>query len=188
MKPYPFYDWVETARAEIEERGETPVALGFEPSGAELAHPQRSFTTEKVAPENPDPAGRIHRDKDGFITARTVVVPSRVKPGKAVRVHVLLTPDAAKSAHWNNEVEDTVLWVDPATGWEVDRQRLSAPRPEEAISSETRRLEFELRAPVDAEPGMVTVPAYALYYVCEDIDGKCLYRRQDLHLEIPIVR
>ena len=30
-KPYPFYDWVEVARAEIQARGEEPVALSVEP-------------------------------------------------------------------------------------------------------------------------------------------------------------
>ena len=32
----------------------------------------------------------------------------------------------------------------------------------------------------------MTVPAYALYYVCEDIDGTCLYRRQDVSLEVEL--
>ena len=34
-KPYPFYDWVETAREEIRARGETPSPLRVEPAGAE---------------------------------------------------------------------------------------------------------------------------------------------------------
>jgi hypothetical protein len=55
------------------------------------------------------------------------------------------------------------------------------------VSEEPRRVEFELHIPEDAEPGPVEVPAYALYYVCEDVDGTCLYRRQDLSLSLEVV-
>ena len=34
-KPYPFYDWVESAQAEIRERGETPVDLTVPLTGAD---------------------------------------------------------------------------------------------------------------------------------------------------------
>ena len=32
-----------------------------------------------------------------------------------------------------------------------------------------------------------TIPAYTLYYVCEDVGGACLYRRQDLAIEVNVV-
>jgi hypothetical protein len=31
------------------------------------------------------------------------------------------------------------------------------------------------------------IPGYALYYVCEDVEGLCLYRRQDLELQFTVV-
>ena len=37
-------------------------------------------------------------------------------------------------------------------------------------------------------PESTVVPAYALYYVCEDVDGLCLYRRQDLSIPIRVRR
>ena len=48
-----------------------------------------------------------------------------------------------------------------------------------------RRVELEVHAGEDVEsPGRLR--GYALYYVCEDVDGTCLYRRQDIAVEIPI--
>lgn len=184
-KPYSFYDWVLQARKEIEERGETPSPLSVEPAGAEFANPSQSFETDQAALENPDPQGRIHRD-DRFIEVETTVVPSRLEPASPGRVHVVMRPNLSRQAHWNNEAEDLVLWVDPPPGWQIDRQRHSLPRPPQLVSQEERRIEFELRSP-EGFAGTATVPAYALYYVCEEIDGTCLYRRQDIEVEVQVV-
>jgi hypothetical protein len=47
-------------------------------------------------------------------------------------------------------------------------------------------VELELRAPEGAGPGVVQIPAYALYYVCEDVNGVCMYRRQDVTLRLRV--
>ena len=60
------------------------------------------------------------------------------------------------------------------------------PLPPEAVSLEERRAEFELHCGDDAEPGRRTIRGYALYYVCEDVGGVCLYRRQDFNLAVEI--
>ncbi len=120
-KPYPFYDWVPEARAAIEARGEIPVALLVEPRGAELAEPAKVFETSEAESAEPDPEGRIHRDERPLIRMETVVVPSRLSSGESARVHVVLRPDKALKAHWNNEVDELVLWVSPPEGWRVDR-------------------------------------------------------------------
>jgi len=60
------------------------------------------------------------------------------------------------------------------------------PNVPQPVSGEPRSVEFELRAPSGAQPGMVKVPAYALYGVCEGPSGTCLYRRADLMAEIEI--
>ena len=188
MKPYPFYDWVPQARKDIVARGETPHELLVEPSGSEFAKPSRSFSAEATRQENPDPLGRINRDKEGFVSVETVVVPAAVQPGKAVRVHVKMRPNVSIKAHWNNEADDTEMWIDPPAGWEIDQRRhkVGIP-PDAAVSLETRTIEFELKVPDDAKPGEFTLPAYALYYVCEDINGVCLFRRQDLSISVNVV-
>jgi len=196
-KPYPFYDWVPRARAEITARGETPVAITVEPSGAEFAQPSKVFVEAEAAAETaggPDPDGRIARDDAGFITVETVAVPAVVKPGSAVRVHVIFRPatsakahwNKSANAHWNNEAEEMSLWVDPPEGWAVSRRGQTVPNAATAVSREDRAIEFELRVPADAPAGTVVVSAYTLYNVCEDADGVCLYRRKDLAIEITI--
>jgi hypothetical protein len=186
QKPYAFYDWVEQARTDIRARGEQPAPLRVEPGETELAG-RRDFTPDRGA-ENPDPDGRIDRDT-GLILAEATVVPASLAAGAAGRVHVVLRPNEKLKAHWNNEVDRTRLWIDPPAGWSVDRQLVvSSEAPSAAASTETRRLEFELRAPADAKAGEVTIPAYALYYVCEDEDGACLYRRQDIPIRVTVAK
>ena len=59
-KPYPFYDWVPTARAAIEARGAAPVPLEVEPGGAEFAEPAETFVTADETVSEPDPDNRIY--------------------------------------------------------------------------------------------------------------------------------
>lgn len=184
-KPYSFYDWVRNARREIEARGEIPAQLVVEPGGAEFAYPSESFQTAETIKEEPDLGGRIFRDEKNFIKVETTVVPSSVGAGETARVHLVFRPNLQIKAHWNNEVDDLVLWVDAPEGWQVDNPYLTVANPPDVVSQETRKIEFELRSP--EKPGAsVTIPAYALYYVCEDITGTCLYRRQDIPLQVQV--
>ncbi|MEW5975775.1 MAG: hypothetical protein AB1898_08210 [Acidobacteriota bacterium] len=185
-KPYPFYDWVPSARQEIQARGETPAPLLVEPDGAEYASPVKSFSSEPTAGRKPDAQGRVLRDKEGFIQIETAVVPGATAPGDSLRVHLTFRPDLRKKAHWNNEAEDLVLWVDPPPGWKVSSQHLSFPNPKTAVSQEIRRIEFELKCPEKTQAGSVRIPGYALYYVCEDVNGTCLYRRQDVVVPVQV--
>jgi hypothetical protein len=180
-KPYSFYDWVLEARADIIERGDTPHPLPVEPGGAEYADRAREITTEGDGATEPDPEGRIDRDLDGLVRIKPVDVPSTAAGDRARRVHIRLSP--TEQAHWNNEVEPLEVWIDPPAGWTADARRRTAPQGQGAVSSETRTVEFELEPPADAA-GPLLVPGYALYYVCEDADGTCLYRRQDFVIEI----
>ena len=182
-KPYPFYDWVETARREIAARGETPVKLAVDPRGAEIAQPAKRFAADAGDATRPDPNGRIRRDEKGLIRFEQTVVPAAIEPGGTARVHLVFRPATRIEAHWNNEAGDLEVWIDPPAGWRVDRRRLSVPNPPELVSDEPRRLELELESPADFS-GTATVPGYALYYVCEDVKGTCLYRRKDLALEV----
>jgi len=183
-KPYPFYDWVPTARAEIQARGETPPDLIAEPVGAEIAQPIRSFDAALPEEGEPDSEGKILRDEGTFVRAYTTVVPHTLQPGKSARVHVEFRPHG-KDAHWNNEAGGMTLWIDVPDGWSIDRQRIERPNPPQPVSMEPRRIEFEIQTPKGAS-GVVQLQAYALYYVCEGENGACLYRRQDLQVPITI--
>jgi hypothetical protein len=186
-KPYPFYDWVETAVAEIRARGEQPVVLGVLPTGGERARPAADFAVDSRDEQPPDADGRIHRDTLSLILADVTVVPPRVKPGGSVRAYVTLRPNVERKAHWNNEGEPLRLWVDGPPGWQVEPRLLSASQGEKPETSEPRRLEFEARAAEDAR-GPTKLEAYALYYVCEDVEATCRYLRQDIPVVVEVGR
>jgi hypothetical protein len=101
---------------------------------------------------------------------------------------VVFRPNLAIKAHWNNEVDGLVFWVDPPRGWAVDQRRQTVPNPPILVSQELRKVEFEIRAPEGTRPGAHFIPGYALYYVCEDVNGVCLYRRQNVSVEVRVDR
>ena len=183
-KPYPFYDWVSAAGQQISERGETPVELTVKLSGAEIAKPFGSFHNSGQTKAEPDPEGRIVRDQGQYIKVDHVVVKSTATDGRAARVHVRFAPNQLNKAHWNNEVGQLELWVSAPSGWEISSRFFTVPNPKTVVSLESRDIEFEIRGKELPESGKLTVLAYALYYVCEDVDGTCLYRRQDLSIEV----
>lgn len=178
MKPYPFYDWVPQARADIRKRGEEPIQLAVEPGGAEIAKPNRNFDS-KLATDEPDPQGRINRDTL-LIAASTVTVPARTKPGATTRVHVTFRPN--DDAHWNNEAEPAQVWITAPDGWKLERNRFELAQAKQAESVEARTFEFEVKLPKDATDAKLQ--GYALYYVCEDKEGKCLYLRRDFEVTV----
>lgn len=182
MKPYPFYDWVELATAEIRKRGEEPIKLSVPPSGAEIALPSRAKLTVSNTASEPDPRDAIDRDRGILIANHSVVVPGKIKAGANLRVHLEWQPN--KLAHWNNEAEPVAVWLDLPVDWAADNQLWTLPQPNEIESREARRLEFELQSPQDAKS--ITLQGYAVYYVCEEVGGQCLYRRQDFSISVEV--
>lgn len=185
-KPYPFYDWVEQARRDIASRGETPVPLNVDPAGAELAGPAKEIARAATQPTEPDPKGRITRDTTPLASAEITVVPPLVRPGQAVRVHVVFRPNPRANGHWNNEGDPFVVWINPPAGWTISERRLTCPSLPKPISEEVRKVEFEVQAPTDASPGIVRMSGYALYGVCKTDEGTCLYRRSDWAISIEV--
>jgi tetratricopeptide (TPR) repeat protein len=178
-KPYPFYDWVPAARKEITARGETPTSLSVEPGGAEFAKPLKRFAASSDTPSNPDPRKRIAPDKEGFIRIESTSVPSTKGSSPALRVHLVFRPNAENKAHWNNEAEGVIVWIDALNGWQLGRQKQEIPNDAGAVSDKPRSLEIELMGDRGAKNAATTLKGYALYYACEDVDGVCVYRRQD---------
>ena len=184
-KPYPFYDWVDRAAEEIAERGEEPVALEVMPSGAEIAQPAREFEVTQDDERPPDPEGRINRDRDGLVEVEVTVVPARVRPGQAARVHVSFLPDDSRKAHWNNESTPAAALGRRPRGLAGVEPIAHGPPGRPARADEVRRLDFEVEVPPSAS-GRTRLPAYALYNVCEDVGGVCRFLRQDLVVEVEV--
>jgi tetratricopeptide (TPR) repeat protein len=186
-KPYAFYDWIEAAEKDLRARGQKPVALAVRPVGAEIARPLQALPAPRAGARGPDPDGKVQRDKDWLVRAEVTVAPARVRPGRAVRVQVVLRLDPKKQAHWNNEAEPLRLWVDPPAGWQVSGRLLQAPAARQAVSGEDRVLDFEIQAPGEAR-GKVRLGAYALYHVCDERGGRCRFLRLDVPIELTVKR
>lgn len=187
-KPYPFYDWVPQARCDIQSRGESPIELVVEPHGAEYAQPASEIQTERAMDKDsePDPETQVQADNRGLVDVETVVIPSAPRPGDSARIHLILTPDHARDAHWNNEAGYSELWVDPPPGgWKINNNHQHLPVGPGDVSDETRHLELEVTVPDTAET-TETLNGYLLYYVCEGAAGVCVYLRHDLEIPIPI--
>lgn len=184
-KPYPFYDWIEEARAAIRARGETPIALAAEPTGAEIAAPLRALAPAAAAVE-PDPDGRILHDTGELIRVEAAIAPGRVCAGAPVRLHLVFRPVEGRQAHWNNEGQPPQVWLRAPEGWETERRLMELPQPRTATSNETREASIELRAPAGVRPGATELTGYALYNVCEGASGTCLFRRQEFKVRVPI--
>ncbi|HLF93499.1 MAG TPA: hypothetical protein VJB14_08550 [Planctomycetota bacterium] len=184
-KPYDFYFWVEQARKDILARGEKPVDLVVEPMGSEIAPPSKGEAAGAVAVPDPDPQGKIHRD-DRFVSAEPVTVPARVRPGSRVRVRVTFRLNESAKGHWNNEGDPLALSVKLPGSVTLMEGGFHGPRPKEATSSEVRVLEFEAEVSKEAPPGVLEIPAYAVYDVCEDVNGTCRHVRQDVTITVVV--
>ena len=195
-KPYNFYFWVDEARKEITARGETPVSLAVEPLGSELAPPvprdQRAgagsapgegFTLAKGCAAN---TAGLQRDTLNFVIVDTIVTPARVQPGHRVRVRTNFRINDKTRPYWNNEADDLAMCVDPPARARISEASLSFPNPADPETREPRTLEFEVAVDESAEPGPLTLTAYALYYVCENKGGKCRYLRKDFTATINV--
>jgi len=150
-----------------------------------MAHPARTFPAKAPEARSPDPDGKVRRDEQGLIRAEVVFVPPRVRPGQAVRIHVILRPDTEQKVHWNNEAEPLRLWIDPPEGWQVMEQLLLYPGGRKAVTEEERALDFEAKAPARAK-GKIRLSAYGLYHICDDVGDQCRFLRMDIPIDVHV--
>lgn len=178
-KPYDFYGWVETARTEIERRGETPVPLSAELTPAERAQPRHGFA-EPVRAE-PDPEGRVERDREGWIAVDTAVVFSTEGARRTASVHLELAPVAG--VRWDLEAGPLEVWLgqrDRPAGWTLSERRFTrVPAAPDALERFALEIDLDPRAPSEGQ-----VEGYVLFHACEARRGACATRRRDFSLAI----
>lgn len=179
-KPYPFYNWVSTARREIAERGEKPIELSVEPAGVELAGPNHK--PKNTLHKNPDPDARINIDIQNAVTTSSIVVRSTDRRQSAFRIHLSLKPDEFSNHEWNNEAGPLLVWLDSDEGVTVREQLVAIPGPSQEGSSESRRAEFEVV--VDKHATVASLKGYALCHVCNKTNGECRYVRKEFIVEL----
>lgn len=202
-KPYPFYDWVQRARTEIAARGGSPVELRVPLSGSEVAGRRGDPGTQPVRPvpgaPEPDPKGKIERDRGALVTLEAVAVPDTDPDrgdGAVVRVHLRLTPvrveeDGDSGAKWALDTYAPALWVESPEGWTVPGNLWPVPWPaqdEGEAELSPIAVDFGVKVPASAfgegdDAAPPTLSGYVVYSVCL-ADGTCVFRRQDLEVTI----
>ena len=186
-KPYPFYDWIETAREELIARGESPHPVQVALSGAEVAEGSRELAWKASEAKPPDPKGVLPRDKEGLVRIDVAAAPHT--PGKRAqpvsRVHLVLRPSQSQDVHWANEAGPGQVWIDLPEGWSAESRTFELPTHEEASSAETRVLDFEVVRGETEEDSDDTLRGYAVYFVCQGESGACSFLRQDFELSLP---
>lgn len=184
-KPYDFYFWVEEARRDILARGEKPVKLAAEPAGSEVAPPSKGPSGAAPAIPDPDPQGKIIRDR-GLVTLEPSIIPARVRPGGRIRVRVAFRLGEKAKPHWNNDSAPLTLSVKLPEGVTLVEGTFVHPKPKEAESLELRILEFEAAVGESVKAGTLEIGGYALYDVCEEVGGVCRHVRQDLTIHFDV--
>jgi hypothetical protein len=188
-EPYAFFDWMRDARRDIIARGDTPTSQSVEPGDSEFATPDPRMTAARRPTTEPDPRGRIRRDRGEFVGIDATTVPAAPQPGDTVRIHLTLRPNPSTKAHWNNTADPLVYWMNPPAGVAATERAVVVPNAETEVSQETRTVEYDVKLPAPDAAGRVerlAIPGYALYYVCEDVNGVCMYRRHDVTVTIPV--
>ena len=181
IKPYPFYDWVEQAKAAITARGDLPIPLTVPLSGAELVQPAKTFNSNNAQkPLSSD--HQITRDDKKLIQIHATAIPQKIAAGETTRIHLRMTPD---SGYWNNESAPLVIWIEASEAGTPSDTRLVHPHVKSPSSHETRTLEFEFKTNSNLTEN-IEISGYALYYVCDSDDGQCIYRRQAISIPIQI--
>ena len=184
-KPYPFYDWVDKAVADIRARGEKPVQLTVPLSGAEIARPAKGLDAP-AAVEDPDPDGKIQRAKKDWIQVDTTVAFDTKRRLPAARVHLVFAPNAGEDVHWNNEAEPMKLWISSdglPEGTTLGQRLMELANASTATSGERQRFAFEVHLPEGAG-GTHRLTGYALFNACKTAEGQCVYLRRDFQVEL----
>ena len=115
-----------------------------------------------------------------------VAVPGSIRPGEAARIHVNFQLQKESKAYWNNEQDGLEVWLQEPEGCRVDGSHRRLTNPPEVVSLEERKVEYEIRCEAAAAVGARPFGGYTLYYVCEDVNGTCLYRRQEFEGSVEV--
>lgn len=182
-KPYSFYDWVHEARKAITARGETPIDLVAEPSGAEFAYPDKTAEEASFA-EHPDPRGKVPQDERRLVGIEATAVPSTKDGSPAYRVHLKFRPNVLGKVHWTNDAGPLAFFPDESEAYEIKHFQKAGRPMDQLTSFEIRNIEFELRPSSNKSELPKQFKGWAYYYVCEDVNGQCLFLRQKVTLAL----
>ena len=177
-KPYPFYDWIDDAVAEIRQRGETPVRLTVNLTGTETARPARKFSPDENA-ENPDPESQIIQSEAGLVQLTSSTVPAIAKPGSVVRAHLNLK---ALKGKWNDEAGPISVWIDETSSGTPENRAIKFDKNSAIVQRDTRNIDFEFK--LDKKSEQNAIRGFVLFHICDD-EGVCFYYRKNFQIDVP---
>ena len=184
-KPYSFYDWLPGARADVRERGKSHCRSLW--NRAALNSPIRPTNSPAAMAAACPMMKRRASCAMGSWCACSWSPCRRVWRRAKRRACISYSSRRMRRIGITNPSRCVIALDEGPPGWQWERRRLRGDLPAAPTSAEARHLELELRAPSDAPPGKVTLSGYALYYVCADASGVCLYLRQDFGYELEVL-
>jgi len=182
-KPYPFYGWVEEARAALLREGREPPPVLIQLTSSERSG-QGGTRGPRAEEAPPDPDGKVPRDESGWVELDVTVVPHTEDQGKeqatrGVQVHLSLRPSVRHAAHWSGETGPVQVWLEDAAELGLERALLSVPVPASEESLETLRADFTVQA-----GRATTLHGTAYYFVCGGKDGECRFLAQEFEVDL----
>lgn len=170
-KPYPFYNWIETARKELTARGKTPIILTVEPSGSEVAGPARNKKEAPTSRPFPEAKNKLPNEDELLAISATFIPHTDRKDSQ--RIHFHLAPQ--KGAEWSSDAQEIELWLlseneDPL----LIPSDASTLAPEIESSAEPRTLEAEI-APSQLEKAELVI----YYSLCEKENSVCRFLKTE---------
>ena len=170
-KPYPFYDWVKAARKDITNRNEVPTVLRVEPSGSEVAPPQRKNEPIRETREFSSAQDKLPNSHE-FLNVITTLIPHTDDQDKG-RLHLRLTP--TQKAHWSSDAQEVELWLQRKNGKTIFlSDSATFLKPDQETSSDHRTLE------ADVSPSQLDGGKLILFYsLCETDNAVCRFLKTE---------
>lgn len=186
-KPYPFYDWVDTAIQKINDRGENPINGNFVLTESEKARPSKDQKLIKSKAGNraaPDPLNRLQKGNGRYASVKVATIPSHPSPGQSFRAFVHLELSQPNFVQWNNEGALSQLYVAPSILNENPIHQFWENAPDNEYSIEQRVFDFELKCPKDlSQLNDKNAPlGYIVVNVCDKFTGVCFACRIDFSI------
>ena len=174
-KPYPFYNWVQEARKDLQAAGKTPHSLQVEPSGSEVAQPSRRGKEGGQPPRFPDAKDKLPNNSN-FLEVTVTTIP-HTDDNKKGRLHLLLTP--SKEGHWSSDAQEVELWYRPKEGAPIFLTNEITPLPANLeTSSLPRVLEGDFSLPKNPSGDLVL-----FYSLCETENAVCRFLKTEWPIE-----
>ena len=121
-------------------------------------------------------------DRKGLVNVQAVTVPSTDGKQAAYRIHLRFTPNLEAKVHWTNDAGPLRFFPQHSNSYMIHHLENPSP-PRREVSAEARSVEFELRVK-SGQSLPDTIAGAAYYYVCEDVDGTCLFLRKPVEIRV----